>query len=137
MNHYTWQELSIGMEEHFTVIVTSTMMDQFKDITGDENPLHSSESFAVGKGYSGKVVYGMLTASFLSTLAGVYLPGEQSLIYSVESKFLKPVFPGDELTVSGVVEKMDERFHTIWLKTLICNQKGERVLRGSMQIGVK
>lgn len=137
MNHYTWQELSVGMEEHFKVTVTSTMMDQFREITGDDNPLHCSEDFAVGKGYSAKVVYGMLTASFLSTLAGVYLPGEQSLIHSVESKFLKPVFPGDELMVSGVVDEMDERFRIIRLKTLICNQKGEKVLRGSMQIGVK
>lgn len=137
MNHYTWQEISIGMEEHFTVTVTSKMMDQFKNITGDDNPLHCSEGFAAEKGYSDRVVYGMLTASFLSTLAGVYLPGEQSLIYSVESKFLKPVFPGDELTISGVVDKMDDRFQTIWLKTLICNHKGEKVLRGSMQIGVK
>ena len=137
MNHYTWQDLSSGMEEHFTIVVTDAMIGQFKEITGDNNPLHCDERYAAGKGYSGRVVYGMLTASFLSTLAGVYLPGEKSLIHSVESKFLKPVFLGDKLTISGVIDEMDDRFRIIRVKALICNQRGEKVLRGSMQIGVK
>ena len=47
----------------------------------------------------------MLTASFLSTLAGIYLPGEKSLIHSVETKMIKPVFIGDELIVTGKVSE--------------------------------
>lgn len=78
----------------------------------------------------------MLTASFLSTLAGVYLPGENSLIHSVETKFVKPVFVGDTLLVSGEVAEKNEHFPVIKLKVVITNQKKEKVLRGSMQIGV-
>lgn len=137
MNHYTWQDLSVGMEEHFSVKMTEEMLEQFGKITGDNNPLHCSEDYAKQKGYPGKVSYGMLTAAFLSALAGVYLPGEKSLIQRVESKFVLPVFPGDELEISGVITEMDERFQVIYLKTAIYNQKGEKVLRGTMQIGVK
>ncbi|MBQ9091319.1 MAG: hypothetical protein IJY52_03500, partial [Anaerotignum sp.] len=47
----------------------------FLAITGDINPLHNDQEFAQKQGHPDKVAFGMLTASFLSTLAGVYLPG--------------------------------------------------------------
>lgn len=136
MNRYCWEDISVGMEEQFQVTVTEEMLSHFKDITGDMNPLHNEKKFALQKGYPDRVCYGMLTASFLSTLAGVYLPGEKSLIHSVESKFVKPVFVGDTLTISGRVKDMDERFRYMNLKVVIYNQKKEKVLRGSMRVGV-
>ena len=105
-------------------------------MTGDVNPLHTDETFAKEKGYGSNVAYGMLTASFLSTLAGVYLPGERSLIHSVESKFTKPVYVGDTLKISGQVTECNEMFSVFTMKTTIVNQKGEKVLRGKMQVGI-
>lgn len=136
MNRYSFDEIEKGMEESFQVTITKDMLNKFKEITGDVNPLHTDENFAKAKGYDSCVAYGMLTASFLSTLAGVYLPGEKSLIHSVETKFVKPVFVGDSLTVTGKVAEKNELFSVITLKVTITNQHGEKVLRGSMQIGV-
>ena len=136
MNQYRFEDIYIGLKEEFQIIVTQDMLAQFKQITGDVNPLHTDEMFAKGKGYESKVAYGMLTASFLSTLAGVYLPGERSLIHSVESKFIKPVYVGDTLTVSGQVTECNDIFSVFTMKTTIVNQKGEKVLRGKMQVGI-
>ena len=49
---------------------------------------------------------------------------------------MKPVFVGDTLLVSGEVAEKNEHFPVIKLKVVITNQKKEKVLRGSMQIGV-
>ncbi len=136
MNHYSFEDIAVGMEEAFCVEVTFQMVEKFRQITGDVNPLHTDEEFARNKGYKDCVAYGMLTASFLSTLAGVYIPGEKSLIHSVETKFVKPVFVGDVLTVRGTVKEKNETFSVITLKVVITNQEDEKVLRGSMQIGV-
>ncbi len=136
MNRYSFDEMKVGMEESFQVTVTPKMLERFREITGDVNPLHTDEAFAKAKGYDSCVVYGMLTASFLSTLAGVYLPGEKSLIHSVETKFVKPVFAGDTLTIKGKVTEKNDLFPVFTLKVVITNQKNEKVLRGSMQIGV-
>ena len=136
MKHYNFNEIFVGLKEEFQVTVTEQMLEMFCEITGDVNPLHRDEIFAREKGYSDKVAYGMLTASFLSTLAGVYLPGERSLIHSVETKFAKPVYAGDTLRVSGEVTECNELFSVFTMKTTIVNQNGEKVLRGKMQIGV-
>ena len=134
MNNYKFDELTVGMTESFKVTITEAMLDAFKGITGDVNPLHNDEEFAKAKGHPGRVAYGMLTASFLSTLAGVYIPGERSLIQQVETKFAKPVYIGDELTVTGEITELVESVQRLELKVTITNQDGKKVLRGTMGI---
>ena len=134
MNNYKFDELTVGMTESFKVLITEEMLEAFKGITGDVNPLHNDEEFAKAKGHPGRVAYGMLTASFLSTLAGVYIPGERSLIQQVETKFAKPVYIGDELTVTGEITELVESVQRLELKVTITNQDGKKVLRGTMGI---
>ncbi len=137
MNEYCFDEIPIGHVETFCVTVTQEMMAAFRDLTGDVNPLHTDLDFA--QKYGGRkqcVNYGMLTAAFLSTLAGVYLPGKYSLIHSMKLEFPVAVFPGETLTVSGMVKEKDERFRTIRLAVTIRNGEGKKVLRGEMSVGV-
>ena len=94
MNEYKMSDLAVGMTESFSKKITAEMMEKFYEISGDENPLHRDAEFARTKGFEDRVVYGMLTASLISTLGGVYLPGKYCLIQGVETKFLKPVFIG-------------------------------------------
>lgn len=135
MNRYSINDLSIGHKEVFTVEVTTEMFNKFREITSDINPLHNDEDFARNLGHKGRVAFGMLTASFLSTLAGVYLPGERSLIHSVETKFTKPVYIGDVLSISGEVTEINDTVNQIVLKVEIKNQNDEKVLRGKMKVG--
>ncbi|MCR4923291.1 MAG: MaoC family dehydratase [Lachnospiraceae bacterium] len=136
MNTYHYDEIAIGHTESFEALVKAEDMESFKAITGDINPLHNDETFAGDRGYEGRVVYGMLTASYLSTLAGVYLPGERSLIRSVSTKFYKAVFIGDRLTIEGKVSDKNDTFKLLTVKINIKNQKGEKVLKGEMEIQV-
>ena len=124
------------MKESFQVTLTQEMQDLFLQITGDENPLHRSFEYAKNKGYEDKVVYGLLTSSFLSTLAGMYLTGERSLIHSVETKYQKPVYIGDTLTIEGEIDEKNDTYELIRIKIIIRNQKGEKVVKGRMQVGV-
>ena len=136
MNSYTLAQISPGLTQEFTVTVTSEMMDHFYAITGDNSPIHMDESYASQRGFPGRVVYGMLGSSFFSTLAGVYLPGEHCLLHSVETKFAKPIFIGDTLTVSGKVTDINEVFGEITIKATITNQNGVKVTRGVIKAGV-
>ena len=136
MNHYSFEEIKTGMSESFTVNITFEMMDCFREVSGDINPLHNDKEFAKEHGFDDRVVFGMLTSSFLSTLAGVYLPGEKSLIHEVDVKFKKPVFVGDVLTIKGEVSEINTDFRVFTMKVAMINQKDEKVLRGSMRIGL-
>ena len=136
MNEYRITDLSAGQQESFTVTVTEDMMAKFRAITGDINPLHVSDDFAKEKGFPQRVVYGMLTASLISTLGGVYLPGKYCLIQGVEVRFAKPVFIGDVLEVTGEAVKVDRDLRYLEIKVTIRNQRNEKVLRGLLKAGV-
>ncbi len=137
MNHYTIQQLQLGQTESFSYVVSEESMQLFVKLTGDTSPIHMDDAYARRRGKPGRVVYGMLGASLFSTLAGVYLPGENCLLHSVEAKFVKPVYIGDTLTVSGTVQEINETFNTLTIKAVITNQKGEKVTRGLIKAGVE
>ena len=136
MNTYTYDQIEIGHKESFTVTVTEEDMNKFREITGDVNPLHKDPEYAKSHGHPDRVVFGMLTASYLSTLAGVYLPGERSLIHSVDIKLEGAVYPGDELTIEGTVTEKNDTFQLIMVKVLIRNKTGKKVCKAKMQIGI-
>lgn len=136
MNHYTLADITVGLTESFSFDVTEEKMRLFYDLTGDDSPIHMDEAYAAGRGYPGRVMYGMLGASLFSTLAGVYLPGEHCLLHSVEAKFAKPVFVGDTLTVTGTVTDVNDTFGEITIKAVITNGEGKKVTRSVIKAGV-
>lgn len=136
MNRFTYEELSVGMTAEFSREVTSVMLESFCEISGDVNPLHNDEEFARQKGYSGRVVYGMLTASLYSCLAGVHIPGENCILQSVQTDFIRPVFIGDILTVTGKIAEKIDSVRQVVIKATIRNQDGQKVSRATIEAGV-
>lgn len=137
MNNYKFNDIKLDMQEEFKVEITHKMQENFREITGDINPMHSNIEFAKQKGFDNILVFGMLTSSFFSKLVGVYLPGKNCLFQECkEIKFHKPVFIGDVLTVSGTVVEIDERFRRITIKAIIRNQNNVKVCSGKLIVGV-
>lgn len=137
MNEYTFSEISEGLMETFTKEITREMENAFRDISGDENPLHKDDQFAIeiGEGKFHKhVAFGMLTASLYSTMAGMYLPGKYSMIHSLEMKLLKPVYVGDKLTVTGKVVQKQDALKLLVLKVKITNQNNQCVSKANMKV---
>lgn len=135
MNNYKFEDLKIGMSESFSVTITEEMMDSFLNLSGDENPLHVDKEFALSQGYSDRVVYGLLTTSFISKLIGVLLPGRYCLLQGIELKYSKPVYVGDILIVRGVVDELHESVQRLSLKVEIINQDEKKVVKGKVEIG--
>lgn len=135
MNHYTLAEIKPGITESFTVTITSKMQETFTELTGDVNPMHLTDEYAKEHGYEHRLVYGMLTASFYSTLVGVYLPGEHCVFHENKTTFNAPVYEGDTLTVTGEVTEVDDRFGRVTIKAFIKNQDGKKVSRATLVVG--
>ena len=136
MNHYTFEDLTLGLEHFFDVTITDTMLERFYDISGDSNPLHIDRAFAKSKGFPDQVVYGMLTASFYSTLIGVHLPGKNAILHGVNTTFNEPVFVHDTLTIHGIVHHLHEPYKQIEIKAFIMNQHKKKVSRAKIKVGL-
>lgn len=136
MNHTPFNEITIGLAQSFNVTVSEQMMDDFLRISNDTNPLHVDKKYAQKKGFDNRVVYGMLTASFYSTLVGVHLPGELGFLHGIDIQFSKPVFVGDHLTISGEVTYINEAYKQIEIKASITNQDNKKVSKATIKAGV-
>ena len=135
MNKYQFNDIYPGLTESLTATVSEQMMKIFQKICGDTNPLHTDLSYALKKGFSGKVVFGMLYSSLYSTLVGVYLPGKYCLMQRIEIFFKQPVYIGDTLMVVGKVAFINEAYRTIEVKATICNQHNAIISRAKIQVG--
>lgn len=135
MNAYTFVDIYEGMTESFSRQITEKMEKVFREMSDDRNPLHIDDNYAreIG-GYKQHVTFGMLTASLYSTIAGMYLPGKYSLIHSMEIKFLRPVYIGDLLTVTGTVVGKQEDMKLLRLKVKVMNQNNECVSKADMKV---
>lgn len=137
MNYYRLEDISLGMKESFSVQVTEKVQAMFTELSGDVNPMHLDKDMCIMGGHKDKLVYGMATASYYSTLVGVYLPGEKCLFHKCEVEWPAPVYIGDTLTVTGVVKEIDEQFRRIHIKAFIRNQDGVKVSRAKLIVGVR
>ena len=136
MNSYKFVDINVGLEESISVRVNSEKQDKFLKISGDINPLHTDAEYSKSKGFSDRVVYGMLTSSFFSTLVGVYLPGKYSILQGIDIQFYEPVFIDDILTITGKVSYINEAYKQLEIKAVIINQDNKKVSKATIKVGV-
>jgi acyl dehydratase len=97
------------------VVTYSTRPDQALTyrLSGDRNPLHADPQFAKLAGFPKPILHGLCTYGFtgralLHTLCG----SDAARFTSMEARFSKPVYPGDELTVKMWVDGNEAIFRT-------------------------
>jgi len=130
----TFEQIEIGLCKEFHVDITQSMVDDFAKISGDFNPIHMNEEFAKSTKFGGKIVHGMLLASFLSRMVGMHLPGKYALYASQTLEFHKPCFIGDKITISSTVKNKSESTKIIKIETKITNNKNDILLYGEGRI---
>ncbi|MFK0160110.1 MaoC/PaaZ C-terminal domain-containing protein [Streptomyces sp. NPDC090493] len=84
-----------------------TRIVQYAGASGDFNPLHTDERFAVeAAGYPGVFAHGMLTMGMTGRILTDWVGPESLLRYGV--RFKAQVWPGDTLTATATVESIDD-----------------------------
>lgn len=103
---YTIDDLKPGMSESFTKTVTERDVQSFGEISGDTNPVHFDEEFARATPFKGRIAHGLLSASYISTVLGMKMPGPGTIFLSVSARFKAPVRIGDTVTATCTVREV-------------------------------
>ena len=115
--------------------IDRAMLKAYADASGDQNPIHQNEEFAVSVGLPNVISHGMLTMA----LVGKYvsdLAGGAATVKEFSARFVKPVIvPADQkvdLTVTGVVSAVVDDHITIQLSAtsagVVVLEKSEAVV---------
>lgn len=130
---FFFEDLSVGMSAEFTKTITESDIQQFADISGDDNPVHLCEDFASETVFKERIAHGILTAGLLSAVLGTKLPGPGCIYVSQSLNFKGPVKIGDEVTANAkITHLVDERRRAVLSCECIVNEKvildGEAVM---------
>ena len=137
LSKYTFDEIEIGLTKQFQITITESMVDDFAKLTGDFSPIHMDEDYASTTTFQRRVVDGMLLASFLSKIDGMYLPGKHALYFSQSLDFRHPCFLGDTITISSVVIDKSSSTKILKIESKITNQDGKILLSGIGRVIVR
>ena len=137
LSEYTFDEIELGLTKQFQITITESMVDDFAKLTGDFSPIHMDEDYASTTTFQKRVVHGMLLASFLSKIDGMYLPGKHALYFSQSLDFRHPCFLGDTITISSVVIDKSSSTKILKIESKITNQDGKILLSGIGRVIVR
>ena len=129
-------DLAQGKEFSFEKKISSNDVDMFARLTGDNSPLHMEDRFAQKRGFKSRGGHGGFLGGCISQLGGVYFPGENSVIQTLNIKFSHPAYIGDILKIHSIIDQISESMGTIILKLAITNQNtGQVLLKSKVQVG--
>jgi acyl dehydratase len=121
--------LSEGDELSVTVgPLTRTDFVRYAGASGDFHPLHHDETYAVGAGFPSVFGMGLLHAGILGVQLARWVGPDSLRAFGV--RFTGQVWPGDELTLAGRVERIEEAdgVRLAHLALRVTRQNGEDVI---------
>ena len=125
-----FDEIQIGDRAELTHALTADDVQAFAHLTGDRNPLHLDAEYAGRTPFRQPIAHGMLSASFISTLIGMRLPGQGAVWTSQKIEFLQPAHVGDTLRVVARVKHKSPATRMVVLEIAITNQNDQRLVAG-------
>jgi acyl dehydratase len=127
----------VGQYAERSLTITVEHIEAFAHLSGDRNPAHFDDDFARRIGFERRIAHGAVTASLLSTVLGMDLPGPGSIFLEQRIRFTKPVYPGDRITAGLTVAKVREDKPIVTLSAVITNADGTRVAEGELVVLVR
>lgn len=119
----------MGEKASFTRTLTEGDVSLFIGATWDINPYHTDEHFARQTRFGGRIVPGLLTASLLTHLGGLW----NFLATQMHFEFMGPVYIGDTVTAMCEIVQADESKGWVQMACQVKNVAGDEVLRATVE----
>ena len=103
---YYIDDLKPGMSESFTRTVTEADIQKFGEVSGDMNPAHFDEAYAATTPFNTRIAHGVLSASYISTVLGMKMPGPGTIFMQLLTRFKAPVKIGETIVTMCTVREM-------------------------------
>ncbi len=130
---YCIEDLKPGMNESLTRTVTERDIQLFGEVSGDMNPVHFDEEYAKGTIFKGRIAHGMLSASYISTVLGMQIPGPGTIFMSATVRFRAPVRIGDAVVTTCTVREVNAEKRRV-VFDCVCKVKDVTVVDGEAMV---
>ena len=129
-----FEEIREGDEAPPVVVanITRTHIVRYAGASGDFNPIHHDELYAIRAGNDRIFAMGMMTAGFLSHMIADWVGDGKLRRYKI--RFGRQVWPGDTVTCTGKITRKYTQGGKNYLEAdvLAENQRAEKVITGTI-----
>jgi len=130
---YNFEDLKLGQTAAISRTVSEADILAFAGVSGDMNPVHLDEEFAVSTMFKSRIAHGMLSVSYISTVLGTKLPGPGAIYLSQSVRFKAPVHIGDTVVTRATVTALEPDKRHVTLST-VCMVGDTKVTTGEAHI---
>ena len=127
------EDLTVGQSAERTVTIRAADIEAFAAVSGDTNPLHLDEAYALATPFKGRIAHGMLLGAYISALLGTELPGPGAIYAAQTLTFKRAVRIGDEVLIRVAVTAIDEKAGAATLSTS-CSVGRKSMLTGEATV---
>lgn len=119
-------------------VVRQEKIDLYAEASKDFNPIHIDEDFAKKTPLGGTIAHGMLILAYISQMMTAAFGRDWLSGGKLDVRFKSPARPGDTITVSGTVQKVEdsEGYRLITCLVDCHNQHGEPIITGDATVRV-
>jgi acyl dehydratase len=112
--------------------ITRTHIVKYAGASGDFNPIHHDELYAIRGGNDRVFAMGMMTAGFISHMVTDWVGDGKLRRYRI--RFARQVWPGDTVTCKGKITRKYSEGGKNYLEADVFaeNQRGEKVITASI-----
>ena len=130
---YYIDDLKPGMSESFTKTISERDIQLFGEVSGDTNPVHFDEEFAKTTMFKGRIAHGMLSASYISTVLGMQMPGPGTIFMSLTTRFKAPVRIGETVVTTCTVREVNAEKRRV-IFDCVCKVGDTTVVEGEAMV---
>lgn len=102
-------------------------VNQFAEVTGDTNPLHSDHEYAAKTIFKKPIMHGFLGGSIFSKVFGTMFPGEGTIYLKQNMQFMKPMYVDKNYEAVFTVKSVIPEKHKAIIETRIVEKDSNDV----------
>lgn len=130
INHISINEIEIGDERNYGIVISEDLHLEFGKFSGDQSPIHTDINFCKKNGYNNKLGYAFLLTTVLSQIYGMLFPGGSELCLQQTCKFIYPFYVGELLKYKLKILQKNISTKIITIKSEIKNPSNSTIFEG-------
>lgn len=133
MKKVEYKDLKVGDKASLAKTFSENNVLKFSLLSGDENPIHFDQDYALTTRFKKRIVQGPYAAALFGGILGSEVPGPGTIYINQNTNFVAPVYIGDTVTANVEIISIRTDKPIIKLRTwATCND--ELVLDGEATI---
>ena len=110
-------------------IITKEMVSNYANVSGDHNPIHINENYAISTDFGGTIVHGMFLISSISEMLIKNIGKNWAKSGKLKIKFRNPLRVGEGIITEGKISQIaEDKYGTLITCEVMCSDKNKKVL---------